>query len=252
MFFKKKINNNLKKDITTKEIPQHIAFIMDGNGRWAKKRGLPRTAGHNEGGKALLNVIKESNDIGIKAITVYAFSTENWKRPKEEVNYLMDLPNRYINTYLPHIKKDNIRMNFIGNIKDLPEKLQNNINNAIEETKNNCGLIFTIAINYGSQDELISAIKKVTMDVIKEKISIEDINKDYFETKLMTSDLPKIDLLVRTSGEIRVSNFLLWQIAYSELYFTNKYWPDFDKGELYKAISEYQKRNRRFGGLEGE
>ncbi len=246
--FKKKKEIEVEKD----KLPQHIAFIMDGNGRWARRRGLPRTAGHHEGGKTLLEMIKVCNELGVKAITVYAFSTENWSRPKDEVNYLMDLPSQYINKYLPKIKEANIKMNFIGFIDQLPDKMKYDIEVAIEQTKHNTGMVFTIAINYGSQDELIHATKQIAQEVKDEKMSIEDITKDYFSSKLMTKGLPDVDLLIRTSGEIRISNFLLWQISYSELYFTNKYWPDFNEKELKKAIIDYQSRNRRFGGLKGE
>ncbi|MDF2699226.1 MAG: pyrophosphate synthase [Haloplasmataceae bacterium] len=247
MLFKKK---DKQQNISQQKLPNHIAFIMDGNGRWAKKRGLPRSAGHSEGGKALLKVLNKCNELHIKAVTVYAFSTENWKRPKDEVEFLMSLPSKYINTYLPKIKESNIIMKFIGNLDELSDILKADINKSIEETKNNTGLIFTVAINYGSQDEMLYAIKKVSKDVLEKKVLIDDINKEYFESKLMTHGMPNIDLLIRTSGEIRISNFLLWQIAYSELYFTDQYWPDFDEVELYKALSEYQRRNRRFGGVE--
>lgn len=249
MIFKKRKKG--KGDLTIKKdnLPHHIAFIMDGNGRWAKKRGLPRTAGHSEGGKALLKVLQAANDLNIKAVTVFAFSTENWTRPQEEVNFLMNLPNKYINTYLPKMKKENMRMNFIGDIEPLPKEIKNNIQRAVTETRDNTGLIFTIAINYGSKDEILRTTKIIAEEYKKDNVTMDDINNDYFESKLMTSNLPNIDLLVRTSGEFRVSNFLLWQIAYSELYFTEKYWPDFDEGELNNAIIEYQKRHRRYGGL---
>lgn len=239
-------------DIDKTRLPNHIAFIMDGNGRWARRRGLPRTVGHNEGGKALLKIINACNDLGVKATTVYAFSTENWERPVEEVKFLMELPSKYINTYLPKIKAANIKMNFIGFIEKLPDNIKNDINRAIEETKANTGMIFTIALNYGSQDEIVEATKKVVKDCLNGKLTAEEINKEYFTSQLMTNNLPDVDLMIRTSGEIRISNYLLWQLAYSELYFTKKYWPDFDEFELKKALFEYQKRNRRFGGLKGE
>ncbi|HEY8365001.1 MAG TPA: isoprenyl transferase, partial [Haloplasmataceae bacterium] len=230
----------------------HIAFIMDGNGRWARRRGLPRTAGHHEGGKTLLKIVEKCNELGIKAMTVFAFSTENWSRPESEVKYLLELPNKYINNYLPMIKKANIKMNFIGFIDKLPNTMQNNIKLALEETKNNTGMIFTIALNYGAQDEILSATKNIAKDCLSGVISPEDITKEYFTKKLMTYDLPDVDFLIRTSGEIRISNYLLWQIAYSELYFTNKCWPEFTEKELMKALLEYQMRNRKFGGLKGE
>ncbi|QVK18917.1 isoprenyl transferase [Mycoplasmatota bacterium] len=242
--------SNIKLDIS--RLPKHIAFIMDGNGRWARRRGLPRTAGHNEGGKSLLKTLKACNDLGIEAMTVYAFSTENWSRPEEEVNYLMELPGRYIKNYLPKIKEANIKINFIGFIDQLSDNLKQEVDKAIDETKDNTGLIFTIALNYGSQDEIVQATKEIASACMNGAISVDQISKEYFSTKLMTYGLPDIDLLVRTSGEIRISNYLLWQIAYSELYFTKKYWPDFNEVDLRKAIFEYQKRNRRYGGLKGE
>jgi len=249
MLFRKK-KSELEIDIN--RLPRHVAFIMDGNGRWAKKRGLPRTAGHNEGGKALLKVISKCNELGIEAVTVFAFSTENWSRPKEEVDYLMQLPNQYIKTYLPKIKEANIKMNFIGFLEALSEDMQENIRLAIEETKDNTGMIFTVAINYGAQDEILNAVKSIAIEYHDGKITLDEITKSYFETKLFTYGLPPIDLLIRTSGEVRISNFLLWQIAYTELYFTNKLWPDFNEKELKKALINYQKRERRFGGIEGE
>jgi undecaprenyl diphosphate synthase len=248
MLFKKKTTNKLNA-IKENKCPDHIAIIMDGNGRWAKRRGLPRTAGHQEGGKTLLKVLKACNDLKIKALTVYAFSTENWKRPEEEVNYLMDMPSKYIEKYLPMIKEENIQMRFIGHLDQLKGKIQENIQKAIDETKDNDGLIFTIALNYGSQSEMLEAVKGIAKDVVDQKIRLDEINNAVFESKLMTHDLPPLDLLIRTSGEVRISNFLLWQLAYSELYFTKKYWPDFKEEALYQAIYEYQKRHRRYGGL---
>ncbi len=251
MLFKRK-KEILNLDIDTKNLPKHIAFIMDGNGRWARRRGLPRTAGHNEGGKTLLKIVNYCSEMGIKAMTVYAFSTENWSRPKNEVDYLMELPSRYIKAYLPKMNEANIKMNFIGFIDPLPEKMKMELKEALDATKDNTGMIFTIALNYGAQDEIVDATKQIVRDFTNKKVKMEDINKDYFAKKLMTVGLPDVDLLIRTSGEMRISNYLLWQISYSELYFTNKYWPDFNETELKKAIVEFQKRNRRFGGLKGE
>lgn len=250
MFIKWRKKMDSKLDLN--KIPQHIAFIMDGNGRWAKKRGLPRTVGHNEGGKTLLKIINACNELGIKAMTVYAFSTENWSRPKSEVEYLMKLPNEYIKNYLPKIKEANIRMKFIGFLDQLPEDMQANIKYAYEETKDNTGMILTIALNYGSHDEIIHAVKQIASECVTGKVKIEEITKEYFSQKLMTNGLPDVDLLVRTSGELRISNYLLWQISYSELYFTKKCWPEFSVYELKKALLEYQNRNRRYGGLKGE
>jgi undecaprenyl diphosphate synthase len=252
MFFKKTKSEKWLKAINKDKLPGHIAIIMDGNGRWAKRRGLPRTAGHHEGGKTLLKTVKLCNELGIKAVTVYAFSTENWKRPKEEVDFLMSLPSKYIQKYLPQIKELNIKMNFIGQLEDLPQELKQNIDIAIDETKDNTGTIFTIALNYGAYEEILTTTKQIAAEVLSGQVTLDGINQTYFESKLMTYPLEPVDLMIRTSGEIRISNYLLWQIAYSELYFTSKYWPDFNESELYKALWEYQNRNRRFGGLEGE
>ena len=246
--FKRVIKRKLQK-IKKGKLPHHIAFIMDGNGRWAKRRGLPRKVGHYEGGRALVRILQLSHKLGIQAITVFAFSTENWKRPKEEVDYLMSLPSQYIDQYLPRIKEENIRMNFIGDITELPQQMQNDIKRATEETRGNTGLIFTIALNYGAQHEVLSATMKIAQEIETKQITHDEINLDYFKSKLMTHDLPDVDLLIRTSGELRVSNFLLWQIAYSELYFTKKCWPDFKEIEMLKALKNFQKRHRRYGGL---
>jgi undecaprenyl diphosphate synthase len=249
MLFKSREKKNLLTHISKSPLPNHIASIMDGNGRWAKRRGLPRTAGHHEGGKTLLKVLKACNNLNINALTVYAFSTENWKRPKEEVDYLMDLPSQYIDKYLPMIKEENIRINFIGHLEVLTGKIKENIEKAMLETQDNTGLIFTIALNYGSQSELIRAVKQIVVDVVDQNLSIDEITEQSFSKHLMTSNLPPLDLLIRTSGEVRLSNFLLWQAAYSELIFTDKYWPDFTEKELYTSIQIYQKRHRRYGGL---
>lgn len=249
MILKKRVSERLKEKVQSQNLPGHIAIIMDGNGRWARKRGLPRTAGHSEGGKSLLKVLNASNEIGVKALTVYAFSTENWKRPKEEVEYLMSLPGQYINKYLPMIKEKNIKVNFIGHIDELSAEIQANMQRALAETKDNTGLIFTIALNYGSRSELTLAMKNIAEKVKKGQIEVEAINEETIESHLMTQNLPPIDLMIRTSGEIRLSNYLLWQLAYSEFYFTKVKWPDFQEKELYEAILDYQKRQRRYGGI---
>lgn len=249
MFFDRVRKKRLLKKIDLNHLPQHVAIIMDGNGRWAKQRGLPRTVGHNEGGKSLVRVLNASYDLGIKALTVYAFSTENWKRPKEEVEYLMQLPGQYIDRYLPMIKERNIRMNFIGHLDDLSDEMQENIQRAVLETKDNTGLIFTIALNYGSRSEIISAIQHISEKVKDGLMTSSEIDETLVESHLMTADLPPIDLMIRTSGEVRISNFLLWQLAYTELYFTKIKWPDFHEREFYRAIINYQQRHRRYGGL---
>lgn len=249
------IKNNsklLKNKILKKPIPKHIAIILDGNGRWAKKRRLPRNMGHREGAKNLTEIMRKCNDLGVKVLTVYAFSTENWKRPKEEVEYLMKMPIEYFDKTLPKVIKENVKVSFIGDISGVPVELQNKVSEVIDSTKDNTGLHFVIALNYGSQDEIINATKNITRKVIENKLNIEDINGAVFESELYTKNLPKIDLMIRTSGEIRLSNFLLWQLAYSEFYFTKVLWPDFKEIELYKAIDEYQSRNRRYGGLKDD
>lgn len=249
MIFDRFRKKRLKEKIDVNNLPRHLAVIMDGNGRWAKQRGLPRTAGHNEGGKSLLRVLGACHELGIQALTVYAFSTENWKRPKEEVDYLMTLPGQYIDKYLPLLKERNIRVNFIGHLEQLSDEMKENMNKAIRETKDNTGLIFTIALNYGSRSELIEAIKHISNKVKDGKLSVDAIDEATIDQHLMTSDLPPIDLMIRTSGEVRISNFLLWQLAYSELYFTKVKWPDFHEAQLYRAILNYQQRHRRYGGL---
>ncbi|MEG0980356.1 MAG: isoprenyl transferase [Erysipelotrichaceae bacterium] len=230
-------------------LPQHIAIIMDGNGRWAKKRGLPRTAGHKQGAENIRKIAIACNDLGIKALTVYAFSTENWKRPEEEVNYLSKLlPKMFFSRYLAELKKNNIKVLALGEIEYFPSETRKIIESAINETSMNTGLILTLAVNYGSQREILLAAKKYAQDVLEDKAKL-DIEPAEFEQYLMTKDLPDVDLMIRTSGEQRISNFLLWQLAYSELIFTPVAWPDFTSDILQECLTEYQNRNRRFGGL---
>ena len=250
MFFKKKRKTQVNKEqLLNAPLPQHIAIILDGNGRWAKKRGLPRTAGHQEGAMNVREITKLCANIGIKALTVYAFSTENWKRPDEEVKFLMKLPIRFFDEFAPELVENNIRLNVIGNIDELPKDLQQKILEITNLTKDNTKMTLTIALNYGSQDEIKQAIKSIATDVKNGDLEIEDINETVIENYLMTSDLPPLDLMIRTSGELRISNYLLWQLAYAELYFTSIAWPDFKEEQLYEALLDYQKRNRRFGSL---
>ncbi|MBQ4163448.1 MAG: isoprenyl transferase [Turicibacter sp.] len=250
MFFKKKRKTQVNKEqILSATLPQHIAIILDGNGRWAKKRGLPRTAGHQEGAMNVREITKLCANIGIKALTVYAFSTENWKRPDEEVKFLMKLPIRFFDEFAPELVENNIRLNVIGNIDELPKDLQQKILEITDLTKDNTKMTLTIALNYGSQDEIKQAIKSIATDVKNGDLEVEDINETVIENYLMTSDLPPLDLMIRTSGELRISNYLLWQLAYAELYFTSIAWPDFKEEQLYEALLDYQKRNRRFGSL---
>ena len=250
MFFRKrrKIQVN-KEQVLNAPLPQHIVIILDGNGRWAKKRGLPRTAGHQEGAMNVREITKLCANIGIKALTVYAFSTENWKRPDEEVKFLMKLPIKFFNEFAPELVENNIRLKVIGNVEELPIDLQQKVLEISELTKNNTKMTLTIALNYGSQDEIKQAVQAIATDVKNGQLNVEDINEDVIDQHLMTSDLPPLDLMIRTSGELRISNYLLWQLAYAELYFTSIAWPDFKEEQLYEALLDYQKRNRRFGAL---
>lgn len=231
------------------QIPRHLAIIMDGNGRWAKQRGLPRTAGHKQGAQNIRNIAIACNDIGIEALTVYAFSTENWKRPEDEVNYLCKLlPKMFFNRYLAELKKNNIQVLSIGEIDQFPDETRNIIETAVKETAMNTGLKLCLAVNYGSHREIILAAQKFAQDVVN-GASDGSLNEEQFEAYLMSDKLPPLDLMIRTSGEQRISNFLLWQLAYAELIFTQTAWPDFTKEVLIDCLEEYTKRNRRFGGL---
>ncbi len=234
-------------------IPQHIAIILDGNGRWAKKKGMPRNFGHTQGSKNVERICEDAYKMGVKYLTVYAFSTENWKRPKEEVDALMNLLRNYMKTCLKTAEKNRMRVRVLGDKTALDDDIRNRIAELEEATKNNDGLNFQIALNYGSRDEMIRAMKKMCIDVKDGKLEAEQIDEKLFETYLDTRDIPDPDLMIRTSGEQRLSNYLLWQLAYSEFYFTDVLWPDFTKEDLAKAIEYYNGRDRRFGGVkEGE
>lgn len=237
------------EDVDLCTVPNHVAIIMDGNGRWAKRRGLPRIAGHYEGMKVVRKIVKYANEIGVKVLTLYAFSTENWKRPKEEVDYLMKLPEEFLGRFLPELITENVQVRVMGNKEQLPSHTIKAINKAIDDTCKNDGLILNFALNYGSRYEMIEAIKQLVNDNDNGKLEVEDINEELFSSYLMSSDIGEPDLLIRTSGEIRLSNFMLWQLAYSEFWFTDVYWPDFDKTNFIQAIVEYQCRTRRFGGV---
>ena len=230
-------------------VPQHIAIILDGNGRWAKKKGMPRNYGHAQGSKNVERICEDAYKMGVKYLTVYAFSTENWKRPKEEVNALMDLLRNYMKTCLKTAKKNRMRVRVLGDKTALDEDIRNRIAELEEATKENDGLNFQIALNYGSRDEMVRAIRRLCADCKDETVSIDEINESLFETYLDTHDIPDPDLMIRTSGEQRLSNYLLWQLAYSEFYFTDVLWPDFTKEELVKAIEYFNGRDRRFGGV---
>lgn len=233
-------------------IPKHIAIIMDGNGRWAKERGKKRTWGHKEGSKVLQNICRDANDLGVEYVTVYAFSTENWQRPQEEVNFLMDLLRQYLKDSIKNSKKDNMRVKVIGNKEGLPVDVLDRIDELEAASKSYTGLKLQIALNYGGRNEILRAVQGFTKDVIENKITIDTLDESIFSLYLDTKDIPDPELMIRTSGEVRLSNFLLWQLAYSEFYFTNKYWPDFKKDDLVEAIIFYNKKERRFGGLSSE
>lgn len=232
------------------KVPQHIAIILDGNGRWAKSKGMPRNYGHAQGSKNVERICEEAWRMGIKYLTVYAFSTENWNRPEGEVAALMKLLRNYMKTCLKTAAKNDMKIRVIGDIEPLDEDIKGRIKELESATVNNGGLNFTIALNYGSRDEITRAAKKMARDCADGKLIPEDIDESVFEKYLDTHDIPDPDLMIRTSGEQRLSNYLLWQLAYSEFYFTDVPWPDFTKEELTKAIEEFNHRHRRFGGVE--
>ncbi|MFW5647068.1 MAG: isoprenyl transferase [Acetivibrio ethanolgignens] len=232
-----------------KRIPTHIAIILDGNGRWAKKRGLPRTVGHAQGSRAVEKICQAAYDMGVKYLTVYAFSTENWSRPQEEVDALMKLLSSYLKDCLKTSKKNNMKVRVLGDITALDTELQKKIKELESVSSENTGLNFQVALNYGSRDEILRAVKKILTDYEDGRITKEELDEEGFSDYLDTAGIPDPDLLIRTSGELRLSNYLLWQLAYTEFYFTDVLWPDFDKKELEKAIDYYNKRERRFGGV---
>ncbi|APH05228.1 isoprenyl transferase [Bacillus weihaiensis] len=238
-------NEEIKKG----EIPKHIAIIMDGNGRWAKKRALPRIAGHHEGMKVVRKITKQANLLGVEVLTLYAFSTENWKRPKTEVDYLMKLPEEFLTTYLPELIKENVQVRIMGDKQRLPKHTLNAVEKAINDTKKNTGLILNFALNYGSRAEILTAVQHIATDIKTGQLNDSDLTEDVFSSYLMTNSIQDPDLLIRTSGEIRLSNFMLWQLAYTEFWFTDILWPDFNEQSLLQAIYTYQQRGRRFGGI---
>ena len=230
-------------------IPQHVAIIMDGNGRWAKARGKIRTQGHKMGAETLKTIVRAADTLGIKAITAYAFSTENWKRPVTEVHFIMELLSRYLTSEIKEFKENNVQVRFMGSREGLPDIVIEKMDHAIEETKNDTGIILNLAINYGGQAEILHAVKSIAQQVVEGTLKVEDIDAPVFENNLYSKGLPAPDLLIRTGGDLRVSNFLLWQIAYSEIWTTQVFWPDFTPDMLVEAIKVYQKRERRYGGL---
>lgn len=250
-FFKSK-KHNIKSEtieIDRNNIPKHIAIIMDGNGRWAKEKKLPRTMGHRAGVETIRRIIKESHVLGIKYLTLYAFSTENWKRPKEEVGALMKLLVEYLRAEIGELNSNGVVIKILGDTTKLSDECQKEINDAIELTKDNKGVVVNIAFNYGGRDEILRAVKAVSKDVKKGIIDLDNITDDIFESYLYTNGTPDPDLIIRPSGEKRISNFLLWQCAYSEFWYSNVNWPDFKENDLHKAIYDYQNRDRRFGGV---
>lgn len=246
---KKEDTSELYKKINTGRIPAHIAIIMDGNGRWARKRNLPRAMGHKAGVEAIRDIVKACSSLGVKVLTLYAFSTENWKRPADEVNILMNLLVEYLRNEVKELDVNNVKIKTIGDITKLPGICQQELSNAIKTTKDNTGLILNLALNYGGRAEIMDAARRIARLVKDGKISIEDISENTITNFLWTSGLPDPDLIIRPSGELRISNFLLWQCAYSEFWFSDINWPDFNRNYLYKAIIDYQGRDRRFGGI---
>jgi undecaprenyl diphosphate synthase len=236
-----------KSLINTSEIPNHVAIIMDGNGRWAKKHGKPRIFGHKNGVLSVRSVVEGAGEIGLKYLTLYAFSTENWNRPKVEIAALMQLLVATISNEVAALNKNNVRLLTIGDLSSLPGNCEKELRKAMEKTKENTGLNLVLALSYSSKSEIINAVKKLASDVVKNNVTIEEVNESVFSSYLDTKNICDPELLIRTSGEYRLSNFLLWQIAYSELYFTDKFWPDFTKQDLFEAIVDYQGRERRFG-----
>ena len=234
--------------MNTENMPKHIAIIMDGNRRWAREKGLDPKQGHREGAKTLEKIVRYANKIGLEYITVYAFSTENWKRSEDEVGALMLLLQKYLDDYSKRADTENIKVKVLGDITRLSEGMQKSIKKCMERTKNNTGVVFNIALNYGSRKEIVSAVKNIAYEVKNGNINVEEITEDTISNNLYTAGEPDPDLLIRTSGELRLSNFLLWQLAYTEFLFVDKHWPDFSEEDVDMAIEVFQKRNRKFGG----
>ncbi|MBD2870704.1 isoprenyl transferase [Paenibacillus arenilitoris] len=235
--------------IAPHNVPEHVAIIMDGNGRWAKDRGLPRMAGHHSGMKAVKRITIAADRLGVKYLTLYAFSTENWKRPKAEVDFLMKLPQQFLEIELDELIANNVQVRMMGHKEDLPSYTISAVEEAIVKTADNTGLVLNFALNYGSRMEMLEAVKEIATEVKRGQLAIEDIDEKVMADRLLTSGLPDPDLLIRTSGELRLSNFMMWQLAYSELWFTDVYWPEFTEEHFHEAIKEYQRRARRYGGL---
>ncbi|AVH63038.1 isoprenyl transferase [Nostoc sp. 'Peltigera membranacea cyanobiont' 213] len=238
---------DLPTDLKRELLPQHVAVIMDGNGRWAKRQGLPRFMGHKRGVDALKDLLRCCQDWGIQALTAYAFSTENWKRPQEEVDFLMTLFQRVLRQELREMVEENVQIKFVGNLQALPRSLQQEISRSMEKTKDNRGIRFSVATNYGGRQEILQACQAIAKQVQQGLLQPDEIDEQVFESHLYTAGITDPDLLIRTSGEMRLSNFLLWQMAYGEIYITDALWPDFDRAEFHRALCAYQQRERRFG-----
>ncbi len=237
----------MKQKIDKNRLPRHVAVIMDGNGRWARKRGLTRVFGHKKGVNAVRKTVEAAAELGIEALTLYTFSTENWNRPKSEVDTLMNILVNSLQKELPTFQKNNVRLNTIGNLSKLPDKARKKLEDTIKITNKNTGLVLTLALNYGSREEIVKATRDISKKIVNNELKLEEIDENIINNHLYTFTLPDVDFLIRTSGELRISNFLLWQIAYAEFYFTEVLWPDFKKEDFYKAIINYQSRERRFG-----
>ena len=246
----KNMNIKLINGIDKQRIPEHVAIIMDGNGRWATKRGLPRTFGHNKGVSVLKEIIKVSKNLGCKVLTVYAFSTENWTRPSNEVNFLINLFEKVLKKEINEIHQESIKINFIGELAPFPKSLKSIINSSEALTRNNKDFVLNVCVNYGGRQEIVKVAKEIALKSYSGEIKPSEVNEELINSKLLTQGIKDPELLIRTSGEKRISNFLLWQLAYSEIYISEVFWPDFDEYEFLKAIIDYQSRNRRFGGIE--
>ncbi|WP_226036674.1 isoprenyl transferase [Aquibacillus saliphilus] len=245
-------NNKQTKEsfhYTEDNTPDHIAIIMDGNGRWARNRGMPRVVGHKEGLSAVVKIVKVAVKCKVKVLTLYAFSTENWKRPNAEVDFILRLPKEFLTIYLPDLIANNVRIEAIGDIENLPTYTREAVQHAIDRTRDNDGLQMTIALNYGSRHEILNAMKKMIADVNEAKLSLDELDEQRFSRYLHTAGMTEPDLLIRTGGEKRLSNFLLWQLAYTEFWFTDVLWPDFSEKEFMHALEEYRQRKRRYGGI---
>ena len=243
-------NIKLSNQIDKLRLPEHVAIIMDGNGRWATKKGLPRSLGHNKGVSVLKEIIKVSKNLGCKVLTVYAFSTENWTRPGLEVDFLIKLFEKVLKKEIDEIHKESIKIKFIGDLSPFPDSLKSILSKSEELTQNNKDFTFNVCINYGGRQEIVSAAKKLVQKSLSGKLKPSEVDETLFKSELLTNGIKDPELLIRTSGEQRISNFLLWQLAYSEIYITDVFWPDFNEIEFLKAIIDYQSRNRRFGGIE--